>query len=882
MTRTDNRTLCEICEDIDFDKYLGKQMKRPINLGTWGSIVRRTNCRFCRLVVHCLRSDASLTPDGEDTDVFLENKLSWELGIELSPYDRMRSESYSNKFDLRSRARQCRDTAYRFLISTGNENSARKGMIQYLAHMEKDQEARQFYGRKILPERVDTKLLISWLHRCWRWHGEECDRLGSAADELPHNLRLIDVVNRCIVRAPMSDCPDYVALSYVWGTQQMKSDTGMEPARLERANIKPVPGGERTPLPATIPLTIKDAISVTHSLGFRYLWNDALCIVQDDPDDQKALHLSHMHAIYSCALLTIAAAAGNHADYGLPGISAARKHAQYSERIRGLRLATMFPSYSSLENSRSLIWNTRGWTFQEKLLSKRILLFTDYQVYFKCSESIWTEEVCMETGRLSKSVETRAGKYRWAPDRRPHTLTRGAAEKKVLNANLNVQDEFEEMGGFLDYSAAVHEYTTRTLTEPKDGLFAIKGVLNTLKQSTGEFFFALPQAHMLESLLWFPEPGTIQTRTPNDNLPSWSWISWQFQEGWVSHEITDARGVRDLANYTFEEVSSGAERSTELEKADASIWVNLIEWFKTPILLQGHTVERIYYCMHGHARQLDFELPMGFLTRGKIGYHIALWIYFQNDPVSTLVSLPWWKHLFQKTQDVVEYKKKNLAQQTYTPSRGALAAPSPALLFESTIVSFCIGAIIQGRYNAPGDEVGVFELLDASKLCVGEVWTTHGVARYLGSKFANFLSLSWSLRISFANIHPKYLPRWRHTTGVSSTSEEGKQYIRREKYFNDGLLGIGETFTSQFLGWSIPEEWKAGARTKSKDGSAGKLFHAVSTAEEGEPLPRSLWAVVNLILVDWDGRTARRLGVGKVIMSAWEDAKTPAQEVIFV
>jgi hypothetical protein len=35
-------------------------------------------------------------------------------------------------------------------------------------------------------------------------------------------------------------------------------------------------------------------------------------------------------------------------------------------------------------------------------------------------------------------------------------------------------------------------------------------------------------------------------------------------------------------------------------------------------------------------------------------------------------------------------------------------------------------------------------------------------------------------------------------------------------------------------------------------------------------------------LVDWDGRRARRLGAGKIIMSAWEDAKTPVQEVIFV
>lgn len=29
----------------------------------------------------------------------------------------------------------------------------------------------------------------------------------------------------------------------------------------------------------------KDAITATRDLGFKYLWNDALCICQDDNDD---------------------------------------------------------------------------------------------------------------------------------------------------------------------------------------------------------------------------------------------------------------------------------------------------------------------------------------------------------------------------------------------------------------------------------------------------------------------------------------------------------------------------------------------------------------------------------------------------------------------
>ncbi|KAF2733324.1 hypothetical protein EJ04DRAFT_439320, partial [Polyplosphaeria fusca] len=139
--------------------------------------------------------------------------------------------------------------------------------------------------------------------------------------------------------------------------------------------------------------SIDDAMALARLLGYGYLWNDALCIIQDVNPEEKAPHLNNMKAIYSCANLTVAAAAGAHADYGLPGISIPRQNHQYYEMVDGLRLATMFPSFGALENSSRLLWNTRGWTFQEKLLSKRLLLFTDSQVYFKCFESIWTEEI---------------------------------------------------------------------------------------------------------------------------------------------------------------------------------------------------------------------------------------------------------------------------------------------------------------------------------------------------------------------------------------------------------------------------------------------------------------------------------------------------------
>jgi hypothetical protein len=362
--------------------------------------------------------------------VLLSNDLSWKLGIEFSPYDRNKSESYSNKFDLRSKASRYPNDAYRFVVFAENDSDdgrddgsqRARGYIQYLAYMELDNEDEQFFGRRVRPEKLEIGIAQDWLDRCSDWHGDECKRDSLAKRRLPSSLRLIDVNRRCIVKAPKERTPSYVTLSYVWGTEEMKRKTGMAPVLLRRGMIEYTAGAEVTYLPKRIPKTIDDAITLTRSLGYRFLWVDALCIVQDDPYEEKALHLTSMKAIYNCASLTIVAAAGSHADHGIPGISVFRKNVQYSEIVDGLRLATMFPSFSQLENSSSLLWNTRGWTFQEKLLSRRILLFTDFQVYFKCSESIWTEEVMMETERLSKSVEARSGEISLAA--KPRTPSR--------------------------------------------------------------------------------------------------------------------------------------------------------------------------------------------------------------------------------------------------------------------------------------------------------------------------------------------------------------------------------------------------------------------------------------------------------------------------
>jgi hypothetical protein len=173
-----------------------------------------------------------------------------------------------------------------------------------------------FYSGCAFGRQIDFELLRYWMyyyevnHRCYKFSEEAISR-----------LRVIDIYERCVVEAPPG-CR-YVALSYVWGSISI-SDT-------------------KAGLPGKLPQTIEDAISAVKELGERYLWVDALCIAQDDPDDKMA-QIQNMDQIYSNAVVTFIAGEGNDSNAGLPGVRpSTRTYQQYSEIIDGLTIYVSTP-----------------------------------------------------------------------------------------------------------------------------------------------------------------------------------------------------------------------------------------------------------------------------------------------------------------------------------------------------------------------------------------------------------------------------------------------------------------------------------------------------------------------------------------------------------
>ena len=85
-----------------------------------------------------------------------------------------------------------------------------------------------------------------------------------------------------------------------WGFTRVSVTAGALENRRYGWGIKNIPL-------SLLPRTIQDAIFVTRQLGIRYLWVDALCIIQDSPKD-KMREIEEMEDIYNRATLTIAAA----------------------------------------------------------------------------------------------------------------------------------------------------------------------------------------------------------------------------------------------------------------------------------------------------------------------------------------------------------------------------------------------------------------------------------------------------------------------------------------------------------------------------------------------------------------------------------------------
>ena len=149
-----------------------------------------------------------------------------------------------------------------------------------------------------------------------------------------------------------------------------------------------------------LPQTFQDAILTVRKLGLRFLWIDALCIIQDDLVDW-AREAARMNDVYGSAYLTIVATSASSSTDGF-----LKRTQEMACRISYYKDAGAEPAgrfliaysgtggdlgswYLNVEIAR---WNTRGLTLHERLLSKRVLHFTERNLFWECRATDCSEE----------------------------------------------------------------------------------------------------------------------------------------------------------------------------------------------------------------------------------------------------------------------------------------------------------------------------------------------------------------------------------------------------------------------------------------------------------------------------------------------------------
>ncbi|KAF2103528.1 HET-domain-containing protein, partial [Rhizodiscina lignyota] len=348
-----------------------------------------------------------------------------------------------------------------------------------------------------------------WYEECTRNH-LECNNL-IAMDWQP--TRLLDVQHsETSVRLWLRDdgvASSYMTLSHCWG--------GTLPLKLINSRIAEFRTGIEI---QQLPRTFIEAVHVVRKLGARFLWIDALCIVQDSEDDWRQ-ESQRMGKIYANSLLNIAATASRDGSGGLfrtrdPHVV---EPCEFTRRWndRKSEVTALCEKDLWIRDVEDAPLNRRSWVIQERFLAPRIIHFGETQLFWECKHY----EAC-ETFPDGLPVPGRQFDP-FKADLEIHNPVfdgRGSSESKEIYRRLET------------WRGILKRYTTCGLSYERDKLVAISGVARNLTSDADNDMYVagLWRDDIVSDLLWSTVGHDEKDRSgyhmaQSYRAPSWSWAS---------------------------------------------------------------------------------------------------------------------------------------------------------------------------------------------------------------------------------------------------------------------------------------------------------------------------------------------------------------------
>lgn len=371
---------------------------------------------------------------------------------------------------------------------------------------------------------------FDFVERCWEMCKSNHPNCRHDDKERVLPPRLIRIDEHSLVLIDSETLPKYsryLALSYCWGKGRSLCTTRRTIASFRKGIAF-----------EDLPPVLLDAAEVTRELGEKYIWIDRLCIQQDNPLDWQE-NASIMARIFEQAELTIGAVSSASVDEsflrplneehrnGRPSLAVQWSNTcrdRFKDiciRVRSKALDISYtddmrPHHESLQDVYPL--DTRGWTYQERYLSRRNVRYLPHQIAWECYTAQYLEKYPFDT-------------LKPAP-----------------------RDEWQQ---------SVQNFTRRSLTFPTDRPAAISGVASKNWWRDEPYVAGhWDNGAFISQLRWSPDQRLVANFCDEyamSGAPSWSWLSVTQPIIWNMGEDNDVDFISEIHIIEIDVVPSGPD-----------------------------------------------------------------------------------------------------------------------------------------------------------------------------------------------------------------------------------------------------------------------------------------------------------------------------------